>query len=125
MADAAAPHSGDVPHHGADDHHDHHTSLGVDNLKLAFWVFLGWTAGQFAATGFTIGNLNALALEPMGHIAGMTSSVMGAVATVGGAVIGAVIGQLFNGTPVPLVLSVLAVAGASYVIATRLPREGR
>ena len=90
-----------------------------------FWVFLVWTAGQFAATGFTIGNLNALALEPMGHIAGMTSSVMGAVATVGGAVIGAVIGQLFNGTPTPLVLSVLVVAGASLALATRLPREGR
>ena len=50
---------------------------------------------------------------------------MGAVATVGGAVIGAVIGQLFNGTPTPLVLSVLLVAGVSLVIATRLPREGR
>jgi DHA1 family bicyclomycin/chloramphenicol resistance-like MFS transporter len=90
-----------------------------------FWIFLAWTAGQFAATGFTIGNLNALALEPMGHIAGMTSSVMGAVATVGGAMIGAVIGQLFNGTPTPLVLSVLVCAGASLVIATKLPREGR
>lgn len=99
-------------------------AMGTD-APWTFWVFLVWTAGQFAATGFTIGNLNALALEPMGHIAGMTSSVMGAVATVGGAVIGAVIGQLFNGTPTPLVLSVLLVAGASLVIATRLPREGR
>ncbi|MGI3184060.1 multidrug effflux MFS transporter [Nioella aestuarii] len=90
-----------------------------------FWIFLVWTAGQFAATGFTIGNLNALALEPMGHIAGMTSSVMGAVATVGGAVIGAVIGQLFNGTPTPLVLSVLVVTAISLMIATKLPREGR
>lgn len=90
-----------------------------------FWVFLIWTTGQFAAIGFTIGNLNALALEPMGHIAGMTSSVMGAVATVGGALIGAGIGQLYNGTPTPLVLSVLLCAGASLAIATRLPREGR
>jgi len=90
-----------------------------------FVIFLIWTAGQFAATGFTVGNLNALALEPMGHIAGMTSSVMGAMATVGGAVIGAGIGQLFNGTPTPLVLSVLVCAGASLVVATKLPREGR
>jgi DHA1 family bicyclomycin/chloramphenicol resistance-like MFS transporter len=99
-------------------------TMGTD-APWTFWVFLVWTAGQFAATGFTIGNLNALALEPMGHIAGMTSSVMGAVATVGGAVIGAVIGQLFNGTPTPLVLSVLICAAASFAIATKLPREGR
>jgi heme/copper-type cytochrome/quinol oxidase subunit 3 len=37
MAGMAAPHGADPAH--ADDHH--HTSLGVDNLKLAFWVFLG------------------------------------------------------------------------------------
>ena len=55
----------------------------------------------------------------------MPSSVMGGVATVGGAIIGAVIGQLYNGTPTPLVLSVLVCAGVSFAIATRLPREGR
>ncbi|WP_071675191.1 multidrug effflux MFS transporter [Nioella nitratireducens] len=99
-------------------------SLGSDAPAM-FWVFLIWTAGQFAATGFTIGNLNALALEPMGHLAGMTASVMGAVATLGGAVLGAIIGQFYNGTPVPLVLSVLVCAAIGFAIATRLPREGK
>ncbi len=99
-------------------------TLGSETPAM-FWVFLVWTASQFAATGFTIGNLNALALEPMGHLAGMTSSVMGAVATLGGAILGAIIGQFFNGTPVPLVLSVLVCATIGYAIATRLPREGK
>jgi hypothetical protein len=45
-----------------------------------------WTVTVFATAAFTIGNLNALALEPMGHIAGTASSLMGALATVGGAV---------------------------------------
>lgn len=89
----------------------------------AFWVYYLWTAAMFAATGFTIGNLNALALEPMGHIAGMAASVMSAIATLGGAVLGAGIGQLFNGTPLPLIGSVLIAAGIAYAIARRLPRE--
>ena len=98
--------------------------MGTD-APWTFWIFLVWTAGQFAATGFTLGNLNALALEPMGHIAGMTSSVMGAVATVGGAVIGAGIGQLYDGTPTPMLLAVLVCASTSLLVATQLPREGR
>ena len=43
--------------------------------NAAFWVFFAWSCSVFALAGFTIGNLNALALEPLGHIAGMAASV--------------------------------------------------
>lgn len=92
---------------------------------VAFWVYYLWTASIFAATGFTIGNLNALALEPMGHIAGMAASVMSALATLGGALLGAGIGQLFNGTPLPLMGCVLVGASIAFSVAWRLPREAR
>jgi MFS transporter, DHA1 family, multidrug resistance protein len=91
----------------------------------SFWIFLAWTAAMFAATSFTLGNLNALALEPMGHIAGMASSVMGAISTLFGASLGAVIGLFFNGTPVPLVGAVTVSCIIAYAIARKLPREGR
>jgi DHA1 family bicyclomycin/chloramphenicol resistance-like MFS transporter len=71
-----------------------------------FAIYFAWTVTVFATAAFTIGNLNALALEPMGHIAGTASSLMGALATVGGAVGGALIGQLYNGTAVPVALCV-------------------
>jgi DHA1 family bicyclomycin/chloramphenicol resistance-like MFS transporter len=50
-----------------------------------FAIYFVWSVTVFATAAFTIGNLNALALEPLGHIAGMASSLMGALATVGGA----------------------------------------
>ena len=52
--------------------------------------------------GVTMGNLNAIAMEPMGHIAGMAASVIGSIATVLAAAIAAPIGLLFDGSITPL-----------------------
>ena len=46
-------------------------------------------------------NFNSMAMEPMGPIAGTASSVQGFISTVGGALIGLLIGQAFNGSTVP------------------------
>ena len=89
----------------------------------AFWMFFAWSCSVFALAGFTIGNLNALALEPLGHIAGMAASVMGALATVGGAVLGAVIGQFFDGTPLPLILGTAVLSGLGALAMIWMPRD--
>jgi DHA1 family bicyclomycin/chloramphenicol resistance-like MFS transporter len=73
-----------------------------------FAVFLVWQTGVFAQAGFTLGNLNALAMSPMGDIAGMAASVTGAVATLGSVALAIPIGQQFDGTPMPAHLGVLA-----------------
>ena len=61
----------------------------------------------FACAMFNFGwigsNFNSLAMEPLGHVAGTASSVLGFMGTVGGAVIGAGIGQAFDGTALPMV----------------------
>lgn len=71
----------------------------------AFALFLAFLLVQFFSHGFLIGNLYALALEPMGHVAGMTASVMGGVSTVGAAGIAALMTGLHDGTPLPLALA--------------------
>ncbi len=43
-----------------------------------------------------------MAMEPMGHIAGVASAFQGFVSMVGASLIGFVIGQAFNGSTVPL-----------------------
>jgi MFS transporter, DHA1 family, multidrug resistance protein len=48
------------------------------------------------------GNFNALAMEHVGKVAGTASSLQGFFTTIGAALIGAVIGQHFNNTVVPL-----------------------
>lgn len=98
--------------------------IGLAPLGEAeFWVFFAWACTVFALAGFTIGNLNALALEPLGHVAGMAASVMGALATVGGAALGALIGQMFDGTPMPLILATAALSGAGAFVMIHMPRE--
>ena len=88
----------------------------------AFPAFLIWTTSLFFMVGLSLGNLNALAMEPAGHIAGMAASVIGCVATVGGVMLAAPVGLMFDGTPLPLVLSVCLFMLAASAIMLRLTR---
>lgn len=91
--------------------------------SVEVWFYFAWTATVFMMMGFTIGNLNALALEPLGHIAGMAASLMGAISTIVGATFGAIIGQLYDGTALPLAIGTALLAGTGALIMRRMPRE--
>ncbi len=104
----------------------HNEALGAS----AFFVFAIWQAYVFFQAGLTIGNLNAIAMEPMGHIAGMAASVIGAVSTVLAAMIASPIGLLFDGTIRPLIGAVFVMALMAFVVMrymgrveARLPAE--
>ena len=80
---------------------------------LAFPAHILWSAALFATMSLTMGNLNALAMEPVGHIAGLAASVMTSVATVASVVLAVPVGLAFNGTAMPLMAGVAVfVAGA-------------
>jgi MFS transporter, DHA1 family, multidrug resistance protein len=74
----------------------------------------------FAAAMFQFGwigsNFNALAMEPLGHIAGSASSVQGFLQTLGGGVVGAAIGQSFDGTTTPLAAGFCGVAAVGLIM---------
>lgn len=92
---------------------------------LPFPLFFLWLVGVFGSTGLTIGNLNAMALERLGHIAGLASSILLAVPTVLSTLIAAPIGLMFDGTPVPLVAGVLACLCAALAMMPLLrPKAG-
>lgn len=80
---------------------------------LPLWLFLVIFASMMMSFGFIGPNLTALAMEPMGHLAGMAAAVQGTVQTIGAAFIGAVIGQAFDGTVMPFAAGSLALALAS------------
>ncbi|MTH33203.1 MFS transporter [Paracoccus limosus] len=80
---------------------------GLLPQALAFPVFFFWAVSVFFMAGITFGNLNAMALQHMGHLAGMAASVVAAVSTLGAVLIAAPVGQLYNGTAVPMVLATL------------------
>ena len=66
--------------------------------------------------GLATSNFSAMAMENMGDIAGTAASVQGFVATFGAAMIGAFIGQSYNGTTVPLYLGFTAMGVLALVI---------
>lgn len=78
-----------------------------------FWAFLAFMIVQFFSVASIFGNLNALALEPLGHVAGMAASVMSGVSTIAAALIATPIARAFDGTPLPLALGVGACAALS------------
>ncbi|WOI34136.1 multidrug effflux MFS transporter [Tritonibacter scottomollicae] len=89
---------------------------------MSFYIFVAWQTSVFFMVGLTLGNLNAIAMEPMGHIAGMAASVMGAISTVAAAFIAAPVGLLFDGTIVPMVGGVLTAAVLAFVTMLRMGR---
>lgn len=73
-------------------------------LGMPFWLFFLWAVSVFFMAGVTFGNLNAMAMQSMGHVAGMVASVTGSVSTVLAMLIAAPLGLAFNGTPLPLLV---------------------
>jgi len=92
-----------------------HAAVAVSGREtLATFIALqGLTMACFA---FTSSNLSTLAMEHMAAIAGTASSVQGVVGTVGAAAIGFVIGQQFDGTPVPFVVGTAACAAGGFLV---------
>lgn len=67
-----------------------------------FWLTIGLISVIMMSFGFIAGNFNALAMEQLGHVAGAASSVLGTISFTGGALLGTLTGQAFDGTIVPL-----------------------
>jgi MFS transporter, DHA1 family, multidrug resistance protein len=99
------------------------TVLGLWSAAVYFTVYIAWTVSVFFMAGLTFGNLNALALEPVGHIAGMAASVVGSVSTVAAVFLAAPLGLAFDGTPAPLAFGVAACCGLSVLLMRALPPD--
>lgn len=69
---------------------------------LPLWLFTGLFGLAMVHFSWIGSNFNAMAMEPVGHVAGSASSVQGFIQTVCSAAIGAAIGQAFDGTTTPL-----------------------
>ena len=91
---------------------------------LAFGTYVFWVTSNFFQAGLTIGNLNALAMEEMGHIAGLAASVIAAVATIGAVIIAAPIALAFDGTPMPMAIGTLIAASLALWLTTMIKRPG-
>lgn len=95
------------------------------SMGIMFAIFVIWQTSVFFIAGTTLGNLNAIAMEPMGHIAGMAASVIGAIATVSAVLIAAPIGLLFDGTLYPLAIGIFTCSLVGFVLMLQMGRLER
>ena len=70
---------------------------------MPFWLFYGMFMLAWFLFGWIAPNFNALAMEPLGHVAGSASSILGFSSTAFSALIGAMIGLAYNGTTTPMI----------------------
>ena len=86
--------------------------------SLASYVV--FQALSMTCIGLCGANFGAMAMEPVGHIAGTASSIQGFITSVGAVLVGSAIGQSYAGTTLPLAIGNLciglAVLGLVYLI---------
>ena len=88
--------------------------------SLRFPAFFFWAVSVFFMAGVTFGNLNALALQRMGHIAGMAASIIAALSTIAATLIAAPVGLLYDGTAVPAITATLICSALAWFLMTFL-----
>ena len=79
-----------------------------------------WTLGiylfcTFFCCGILFGNYNAMAMEPVGHIAGMAAAISGTLSSLVALAVGGWIGQQYDGTVLPLVFGFLAMSTLAFL----------
>jgi MFS transporter, DHA1 family, multidrug resistance protein len=90
-----------------------------------FWSFMAYMVVVFFCNGLLFGNFNALAMEPMGHIAGSAAAVVGSLTSLVSLSIGTPIGRAYDGTVVPLVAGLFAMTLAALLVTKWASLRGR
>lgn len=85
-------------------------------VNIQFWMFLLYMGMAFLCFGMVFGNLNAIALEPMGHIAGMATAIINTVSSILALTLAAIIGQAYNGTLIPMTVGFMLLGSLSFLI---------
>lgn len=74
--------------------------------------YIAFQALSMTCIGLCGSNFGAMAMEPVGHIAGTASSVQGFITSAGAVLVGTAIGQSYAGTTLPLAVGYLAIGVA-------------
>lgn len=94
---------------------------GRGETLVAFLIVVGLNMGMI---GFIGANFSSIAMEPFGHVAGSASSFQNAARTLISAIIGAVIGQAYDGSTEPLAWGYL-ICGVIVILCVLWGERGR
>ncbi len=96
----------------------------VETTGETLTLFLGFTAISFFCLGFVGANSAAIAMEPMGHIAGAAAAANGFAGTTLAGFLGLIVGRFYDGTTTPLVAG-FAVLGLASLATLLVTERGR
>ncbi len=86
------------------------------NSQPPLWFLMSYLMLTFFCVGVLFGNQNSLAMEPLGHLAGIGSAVVGSLSTLIQMPLGTIIGRSYNGTILPLILGIAILSGLSLFV---------
>jgi DHA1 family bicyclomycin/chloramphenicol resistance-like MFS transporter len=98
-------------------------AMGIALLSAGqppLWFLMAYLMLTFFCVGILFGNNNALAMQPLGRMAGIGAAIVGSLSTFISVPLGTMIGQSYNGTVIPLIaglaiLSVLSLAVVRWI----------
>ena len=80
------------------------------------WFLMAYLMSTFFCVGILFGNLNAMAMQPLGHLAGFGAAVVGSLSTLIQLLLGTFIGQSYNGTILPLIMGIGILIGITILV---------
>jgi DHA1 family bicyclomycin/chloramphenicol resistance-like MFS transporter len=93
-----------------------HVSIALFHAE-PLWAFVLIQSACLASYGLAVSNFGAMAMEPLGTVAGIGASLLGFICQFFSALIGATIGWQFQGTTIPLAVGTLACSVAALLFA--------
>lgn len=81
-----------------------------------FWTLMAYLIVNLFCIGILFGNLNSLAMEPLGHIAGIGAGVVGSLSTFLAVPVGIFIGHNYHNNITPLVLGFAVLGGCATIL---------
>lgn len=91
--------------------------IAIDWAELeSLWTYMVFQALSMTCIGLCGSNFGAMAMQPVGHIAGTASSIQGFIISIGAVVVGAAIGQAYDGSTYPLAIGYLCIGAGALAI---------
>jgi DHA1 family bicyclomycin/chloramphenicol resistance-like MFS transporter len=94
--------------------------------RTALWLMMVFFAPSFFCMGILFGNLSAIAMAPLKHMAGIGAAIIGSLSNFISSSIGALVGRCYEGSVLPLA-SGFVILGILTAIAMRwsdTPQKG-
>lgn len=80
------------------------------------WLFMLICLALFFCIGVLFGNLNAIAMEPLGHVAGTAAAAIGSFTTLVAVVLGFLIGRVYDGSLLPMAFGFVSLTSLSVIL---------